>query len=219
MIANLDGGIEIRRARPDEDGRVAELIYGAPSDEAAGLAGGVEHAVALGAGLFLAGVGRTAGDDLFVVARDARAVGALLARPGGPAFPLSLGVVLRALWVIFRIYSLGELAGFVRRTRLRARLEFPVPHGSYHIIEIHVAPEHRGMGLGALLLAHAETVARERGCGRVNLTTALDNPARRLYSRQGYLEVARRTVPGYEELTGTQGRVFLEKALSGARTR
>lgn len=158
-------------------------------------------------------MGRTPSDDVFLVFREAHAVGALLARSGGSDFTLSRSAAFRALPVILRLYSPGELPGLVRRARLRGRLEFPIPPGSYHIAELHVAPEHRGAGFGSALLEHAEAVARERGCSRINLTTALANPALRLYARHGYVEVARRTVAGYAQLTGSPGRAFLEKPL------
>ena len=216
-LSSMNSGIQIRRAQPQEEGCVAELIYGAPSNEAAGIASGVERAAALGKGLFRAGVGRTASDDVFLVFRESDAVGALLARSSGSNFPSSRRRVLRALPVILRLYSPWELPGLVRRAGLRRRLEFPIPPGSYHIVELHVAPEHRGARLGSLLLGHAEAVAQERGCSRINLTTALANPALRLYARHGYVEVARRTVPGYAQLTGSPGRAFLEKLLPARR--
>jgi ribosomal protein S18 acetylase RimI-like enzyme len=116
--------------------------------------------------------------------------------------------------VILRLYPPWALPGLVRRARLRARLEFPIPTGSYHVVELHVAPDLRGGGIGSALLRHAEGLARERGCARINLTTSITNPALRLYLRHGYLETGRLTAPGYEALAGTPGRVFLEKRLA-----
>ena len=189
------------------------MLYGAPSAEAAGVAGGPQRAAALGIGLFRAGAGRKPGDDLLLALREGRAVGALLGRARGGNFPSSPAAVLRTLPVILRVYPPWELPGLVRRVRLRARLEMPVPAGSYHVVELQVAPESRGAGIGAQLLRRAEALARERGCARINLTTSLTNPALRLYAREGYVELARRTLPGYEALTGTPGRVFLDKPL------
>jgi ribosomal protein S18 acetylase RimI-like enzyme len=205
--------IEIRRAQPSDEPRVAELVYGAPSDETTGIAGGAARAYALGAGLFRAGLGRTPADDVMLAFLDGAPVGALLGRATGGNFPVSPRPALKALGVILHLYRPWELPGLIRRSRLRARLDFPVPPGSYHVVEVHVAPECRGAGIGSALLERAEALARERGCSRINLTTALANPARRLYARHGYAELESRTVPGYEELTGTPGRVFLEKRL------
>ncbi len=59
-----------------------------------------------------------------------------------------------------------------------------------------VAPAARGRGLGRLLLAHARTVAVERGARRLELEVRADNePARALYSSAGFEVDGRR--PGY----------------------
>jgi ribosomal protein S18 acetylase RimI-like enzyme len=205
--------LEIRPARREERECVARLIYGNPSQEAAALAGGAARAAALGSGLFLAGVGSTDADEIFLALCDGHPVGGLLARVGSSDLPLSLHAVLRALPILLKLFGPGELPGLVRRTRLRARLQFPTPSGAYHVVEVHVAPELRGAVIGSALLRHAEAAARRRGCSRLTLTTALSNPALRLYSRLGYVETARRSVAGYLELTGTEGRIFLEKLL------
>jgi ribosomal protein S18 acetylase RimI-like enzyme len=207
------GVISIRRALPSEEERAAALIYGVPSAEAAGIAGGPQRAAALSCGLFLAGVARTPGDDLLLAFRAGRAVGALLGGASRSSFSVSSRGALRALALILRLYAPWELPGLVRRTALRGRLDFPVPRGSYHVVELQVEPESRGLGIGTQLLRRAEARAREHGCTRINLTTSLTNPARRLYEREGYTELARRTIPGYETLTGTPGRVFLDKPL------
>jgi ribosomal protein S18 acetylase RimI-like enzyme len=205
--------LEIRKALPVEEERAAELIYGTPSPESVGIAGGAARAVALGAGLFRVGAGRTPDDDLLLAFVGRRAVGALLGRPSGGSFPTSPTGLLRTLPVVLRLYRLWELPGLARRARLRARLDFPVPPGSYHVVELHVEPASRGAGIGSALLRRAETLARERGCARINLTTSLTNPALRLYAREGYAVLASRTAPGYEEIAGTPGRAFLEKSL------
>ena len=50
-----------------------------------------------------------------------------------------------------------------------------------------VAPEQRGIGVGAWLTGALHDIARTRGADRVRLTVSDDNePARRLYERLGY---------------------------------
>jgi ribosomal protein S18 acetylase RimI-like enzyme len=219
--------VDIRRARPGDEARALELIFGSPSREAAGIAGGDQRAFALGRGLFEAGVARTAQDDLVLAFRKSPAParsaagteaagGALLGRPAGEGTSsggVETRMLLRAAAVVLRLYKPWELPAFLRRVRMRGRLDFPVPPGSYHVVELHVDPQQRGTGLGSALLEHAEARARQLGRQRINLTTAIGNPAQGLYARHGYMEVARRTTPGYEELTGSPGRVFLEKRL------
>lgn len=50
-----------------------------------------------------------------------------------------------------------------------------------------VAPAHRGLGIGSLLVGHALQVAREQGMLRVTLLTGADNlSAQRFYRRHGF---------------------------------
>ncbi|MDQ4088154.1 MAG: GNAT family N-acetyltransferase [Pseudomonadota bacterium] len=50
----------------------------------------------------------------------------------------------------------------------------------------------QGRGIGKLLLAHFEKVAKEGGARRLHLEVRDGNSARRLYERAGYVLVARR---------------------------
>ncbi|HXQ68820.1 MAG TPA: N-acetyltransferase [Alphaproteobacteria bacterium] len=50
-----------------------------------------------------------------------------------------------------------------------------------------IAPEHRGQGLAAALLAAAERAAREHGCSTMRLEVRKDNPrAQAIYRKAGY---------------------------------
>ncbi len=85
----------------------------------------------------------------------------------------------------------GALAGyallFVRRGSAVARL-----------YSIAVDPAQRGAGLGALLLADVEQLARNAGRGILRLEVRADNVAAiALYRRAGYREQGR--IPGYYE--------------------
>jgi GNAT superfamily N-acetyltransferase len=52
---------------------------------------------------------------------------------------------------------------------------------------LHVRADRRGRGHGARLLRHAETLARELGCGVIQLTTDKRRvDAHRFYARLGY---------------------------------
>lgn len=101
----------------------------------------------------------------------------------------------------------GALAGyallFVRRGSAVARL-----------YSIAVDPAQRGAGLGALLLADVEQLARNAGRGILRLEVRADNVAAiALYRRAGYREQGR--IPGYYE-DGCDALRF-DKALDGSR--
>ncbi|MGV9839781.1 N-acetyltransferase family protein [Nocardia niigatensis] len=63
-------------------------------------------------------------------------------------------------------------------------------------LAIGVAPESRGTGLGTKLMTALLDTAREQ-CDAVSLSVRLENPARRLYDRLGFVDVpgAERTNP------------------------
>ena len=58
-------------------------------------------------------------------------------------------------------------------------------------LSIGVVEGARGRGIGRQLLEHLVAQARDRGTGRLSLSVELDNPARRLYERVGFVEVDR----------------------------
>lgn len=66
-----------------------------------------------------------------------------------------------------------------------------LPHGGWQqvlVTALAVHWQHRGQGLGALLLSLAELEARARGLGRIRLEVDCDNDAAlRLYRRHGYV--------------------------------
>jgi ribosomal protein S18 acetylase RimI-like enzyme len=72
------------------------------------------------------------------------------------------------------------------------------------LINIHdlvVLPGYRGKGIGQVLLHAIEQIANERGCCKLVLEVRTDNPAERLYRREGFT-------------AGDHPYIFLSKALS-----
>ncbi|HEV7258328.1 MAG TPA: GNAT family N-acetyltransferase [Bosea sp. (in: a-proteobacteria)] len=68
------------------------------------------------------------------------------------------------------------IPGLIARGRMRAKFE-----------SVHVAPERRGQGIGALMVAHALTFARENGAGIAELTSnKARGDAHRFYVRLGF---------------------------------
>jgi len=63
--------------------------------------------------------------------------------------------------------------------------------GEYYLANMAVFPEFRRQGLGSLLLADAETRARQQGCNRLALDVEAENrDAVRLYERVGFVREA-----------------------------
>lgn len=88
-----------------------------------------------------------------------------------------------------------------------------LPHGGWQQVSVTALAvhwQHRGQGLGALLLSLAELEARARGLGRIRLEVDCDNDAAlRLYRRHGYVALC--SIPDYYGV-GRPG-VRLEKRL------
>jgi ribosomal-protein-alanine N-acetyltransferase len=68
--------------------------------------------------------------------------------------------------------------------------------GESHLLNLCVAPDWQGQGLGGLLLSHAFRRARRQGCDRMFLEVRPSNPAGiQLYLKTGFEGVGKR--PGY----------------------
>ena len=57
---------------------------------------------------------------------------------------------------------------------------------TFKIHDVAVHPEARGMGVGTKLLNKVKDEAEEMGCSKVTLEVREDNPAKRLYEREGF---------------------------------
>lgn len=61
--------------------------------------------------------------------------------------------------------------------------------GCPEVEDIYVSPAFRSKGIGSKLLHVAEELAKARGCARIGLGVAVENPrARSLYERSGYVD-------------------------------
>lgn len=52
--------------------------------------------------------------------------------------------------------------------------------------DISVLPDYRGRGVGKAMLDHLDEVAHSLGCCKMTLEVREDNPAQRLYAREGF---------------------------------
>jgi GNAT superfamily N-acetyltransferase len=83
---------------------------------------------------------------------------------------------------------------------------------SYFLSALAVAPSHRRRGLAGRLLALTEQRARDAGFNRVTLHVWADNaPARALYARHGFTEIATAAIPWHPRLPHEGGSVLMGK--------
>ena len=184
---------------------LASLMFMAPGREAVAMVGSATAARSFAAGLFRHALAEET--SVIIVAEiDADPVGFAEISHGGdmPSF----SVVARA-----GVDAMG-LVGALRaawRSLARMKVDLPAPAGGAHLVELQVSPQHRSRGIGAFLLGEVDVYALEQRAAHISLTTATDNPARRLYERHGYRVARERTNGRYERITGSAGRVLMVK--------
>jgi len=209
----VSDALEIRPVGAEERETACRLIFDPPGPEARGLLGGEARARELGREILRLGIHPRPDHEVIAAFEAGRPLGVLVLEDTGRGAGRTGGGMLGIVPLALRSFAPWQLPGLAWRSWLRSRLDFPLPPGALHVVELHVTPERRGRGLGARLLAHAEALARSRGRARLVLSTLVHNPARRLYARAGYRVAAERTAPGYAAFTGSPGRVLLEKPL------
>ncbi|HEY1276512.1 MAG TPA: GNAT family N-acetyltransferase [Thermoleophilaceae bacterium] len=196
----------VRRAGPADEDAVAALLHESAADMYNRFAGGRERALRVLRRAFRE-PGTNAGADVIWVAElDGRVAGVAAAFPvdeavdrGGAFLRLTLRSIPPWRWpgTLWLYWAGGRAA--------------PSPPGeSLYIDALATIPELRRRGAASALLDAIEQLARKRGLPAVALDTSLDNkPARALYARAGFEEVAYRP-PG----RGLPGFVALVKPLS-----
>jgi ribosomal protein S18 acetylase RimI-like enzyme len=181
-----------------------------PSRELRALVGDVEHAPDFQTALLEYSLAIDP-DHVIVALLDDRIVGFAEVSSGGDLAPLPL--VARAA---LKAFGPRETLRAARRTLVRAKVNFPRPEGALHLAELQVHPECRGHGVGGALLARVMERARVQARAVVSLTTAIDNPARHLYERNGFRVVEEKRNARYERLTGSPGHVLMSAPVEPA---
>ncbi len=203
----------VRDAGPADVATIESLVFGDPAGEAAILAGGVEPARRFGRAVIASAAAATWPASK-MAELDGEVVGVLQQGEADDEFqptPRFVWSVVRALglWTSLRLLPRGWA---LQRVRLAA------PADAWVVREVHVDPTRRNRGIGRALLAEAEAEGRRRGFRVLALTTRTDNPARRLYEREGYRVATTKSDARYERLTGAEGRVLMVKQLTGEHT-
>ncbi|MFI6642793.1 GNAT family N-acetyltransferase [Streptomyces sp. NPDC050504] len=118
---------------------------------------------------------------------------------------------------VLRAY--GRLRGLPRVAVLALFERDPVP-GELVMDGIAVAPEHRGKGIGGLLLREIAAVAAEHARERVRLDVIDVNPrARALYERHGFVAVHTERTPYLRRLMGFGAVTTMHRAVTPADAR
>ncbi len=108
-------------------------------------------------------------------------VGLLLAYPGHILHSLDL----RTGWHLLGIFGWRATLRLARQQAAYGDL-VEAQADEFYISNLAVAPQVQSRGIGAHLLAHADALARSSGFSKCSLIVTYDNPARRLYARDGY---------------------------------
>jgi ribosomal protein S18 acetylase RimI-like enzyme len=117
---------------------------------------------------------------------------AVVGEEGGQVTSLLLGCVDNT--------DATDLADAPEIVRPLIRLHREAPR-RWHVHALAVRPDYRRKGLGTRLLRIADALAFEDGLTETSLTVAeINEPARRLYDREGYREVAREPVVSHPRL-------------------
>jgi ribosomal protein S18 acetylase RimI-like enzyme len=198
--------IDVRKARPEDFARAAELLHHSAADMYDRFSGGRARALrVLRRSLDEPGNASSA-EVVWVAAVDGEVAGAMAAFPVEDAAPRArafLRIALRAAppwrWpVALYLYWAGGRAA-------------PSPPASaFYVDALATDPGFRRRGAARALLAAAEREARQRQLPAIALDTTIANePARALYASEGFDEVAYRP-PG----RGLPGFVALVKPLN-----
>ncbi len=207
------GEVTFRPATAQDKDRMAEIVNAEPGGEPIALMGDVELARKYGVGLFK--LDPIPNDQrISVVAQaDDEIVGVLQYEFGDLGKPHSR---LDVLWMLTKLLGPVGLLRRIRAVQSRAKVDIPVPPGSFQIANLHVAPGFQDRGIGGRMLGWAEDKAIELGAPRMTLITTTDTARISWYERFGFKITRTATDPSYKRYTHIDGRVLMEKELRSA---
>jgi ribosomal protein S18 acetylase RimI-like enzyme len=206
--ADQPSRLTLRSGTLDDVDALIRIMFLAPSREPIAMAGSVRAAERFSALLFRSSLTRATSD--FLVAEDGSGpVGFAEVSRGSDIPPFS--IVARAAMKSMGFFGALRAAWL---SRARMRVEIEAPKGGVHLVELQVSLEQRNRGVGAFLLGRVDEYASAQRAPHISLTTASDNPARRLYERSGYRVAGEKADRRYDQITGSPGRVLMIKTIS-----
>jgi ribosomal protein S18 acetylase RimI-like enzyme len=206
-------GLVIRHATKADCDRIADIINDPPPRPSLSIAGDERRARAAGRLFVRQGLSVQLASTV-VGELDGRVIAMMDAARGHTEVEPSPMQYVRLLVPVLRAVGPAALVRFIRSRPAWQRVSFKHEPDDYYISELNVTSAFRNRGIGAVLLRHAETEARRLGCPRMALSTGIENPAQRLYQRQGFRIIDTKRDADYERYGGGPGRVFMVKTLA-----
>ena len=188
----------MRRPTPDEAAAVAPLLHESAAVMYNRFAGGRERALRTLERAYHEPGNSAGADAVWIAELEGRVAAAMAGFPVDEALPRSRAFLRLAL----RGSPVWRWPGALRLYWLGGRVSPSPPAAAFYIDALATDRRLRRRGLARSLLGEAERQARARGLPALALDTTIENkPARSLYVKEGFDEVAyrpaTRTLPGF----------------------
>jgi ribosomal protein S18 acetylase RimI-like enzyme len=188
----------VRRPTPDEAAAVAALLHESAAVMYNRFAGGRERALRTLERAYHEPGNSAGADAVWIAELEGRVAAAMAGFPVDEALPRSRAFLRLAL----RGSPVWRWPGALRLYWLGGRVSPSPPAAAFYIDALATERSLRRRGLARSLLGEAERQARARGLPALALDTTIENkPARSLYVKEGFDEVAyraaTRTLPGF----------------------
>jgi len=188
----------VRRPTPDEAAAVAPLLHESAAVMYNRFAGGRERALRTLERAYHEPGNSAGADAVWIAEVEGRVAAAMAGFPVDEALPRSRAFLRLAL----RGSPVWRWPGALRLYWLGGRASPSPPPAAFYIDALATDRRLRRRGLARSLLGEAERQARARGLPALALDTTIENkPARSLYVKEGFDEVAyrpaTRTLPGF----------------------
>ena len=168
--------------------KVAELIYETDRDIFNFFYGNKASTVQILEKLVWVGENNWGHEHINVFTQDERVIGILL---------YSVGHHKRGdLKVLFKNLNIMDALRFLLIDLKDSLILSDLKKGDFYLAGLAVDEKVRGEGVGGIMLNQAINMARQKGCERVVLDVALDNPrAKKLYERTGFKTFNKKSFP------------------------